>query len=98
MLEIQLPTPCDISRTAYWYAAFTGRKHDLGAPLKLMAAPEETRLAHFLCENFPFSGPTALEDYKKIECEICPTWPPRKWALVFERGLVSSEGPELSGL
>jgi hypothetical protein len=93
--ELELPTPCDLSATAVRYAMFMGRKKGLGAPQKIVACAEDTHVAKAITSTMKFSGPDNPEDYKPIECEICYTYPERRWSVVFERGTVGSQGPTL---
>jgi hypothetical protein len=81
-----------------------GRQNNFGAPLKLVHSVEDTHYAKALktlCKMASVEKPLeeyTPEDYKEIEVETNYTFPERRWELVFERGVVFSQGPTLSGL
>ena len=84
-----LPTPCDLSQTSLIYALRIGENLGYGVPKKLLSTPEDRAVAKALVATN-----TLVLNGGKLEYEMNCFFPERHWEVLFERGVVESQGPE----
>lgn len=97
---ILLPIGCDLSFCSLRWALDIGEENNLGEVKYLLIGPENKFIAREILGNYkkPFTGDSEINclwpgfPYEVLRVPHCsfPMW---TWKLVFERGVVVSEGP-----
>lgn len=92
-----LPIGCDLSLCALQWAVNIGREHNLGKPKILYIGPENKFVAREIL-GWPHKPYTADSEINALQndllgWEVIRWMPFHTWKLVFEYGVVISEGP-----
>jgi hypothetical protein len=82
MREVSLPIGSDLTVGSLKWAIKVGEEGKLGVPKKLVVGPENT-----------FPAREVLYGGDAIELVITREFPMRQWRVVFENGIVVSQGP-----
>lgn len=92
----RLPIGCDLSLCALQWTYLLAYMEELGKPKFLLVGPENKKIAYDLVGDYkrPYTGNSEINClWPGFPIEVVDSLPFATWKMVFERGVVVSEGP-----